>query len=66
MRRFRLFKTKEFAYIQEYQHTLFGMQWHCVVYFPITCEHECKAVVRLLNECNDKSQDNDTRRNTTN
>ncbi|MBQ9821872.1 MAG: hypothetical protein IJM58_07085 [Muribaculaceae bacterium] len=61
MRRFRIYKANATIYIQEYQQTLFGMMWHVLVSFPMECETECKAVVKLLNKCNEKSQDNDTR-----
>ena len=60
MRLFRIYKTRTHVYVQHYQQTLFGMMWHALISFPIECESECKEVVRLLNKCSKKSQDNDT------
>lgn len=62
MRQFRLYKRGNAVYIQEYKPTLFGMMWSCVHTFTLECEAECREVVRLLNKCKEKSQDNDTGR----
>ncbi len=59
MRNYRLYKRGNAVYIQEYKPSLFGMMWNCVHTFTLDCEEECREIVKLLNKCKEKSQDND-------
>ncbi len=57
MRYFRVVKSHERVYIQHYQPTLFGNKWVTLWQFISDCESDCREIVRLLNKCNEKSQD---------